>query len=144
VDKKLLEVLQEDFPVCSRPFKIIAEKLGLTEEEVLKTLKELKNLGIIRHFGASLNSRKLGYFTCLCAVKLPKEKLNIAEEIASLPEVTHGYLRDHELNFWFTTVTKDEASLKTFVKSLEKEYGVKVLTFPAVKQFKVKAVFKLS
>ena len=72
--KKLLNILQEDFPLVSEPFKFVAEKTGLTEEEVINILKELKEKNIIRHFGASINSHKLGYITCLCATSIPENK----------------------------------------------------------------------
>ncbi|NPA39453.1 MAG: Lrp/AsnC family transcriptional regulator [Thermodesulfobacteria bacterium] len=142
-EKELLQVLQEGLPLESRPFKKIAQQLGISEEEVISTLKELKNKGVIRYIGASVDTRRLGYFTCLCAVSLPEEKVHVAYEIAELPEVTHAYLRKHKFNFWFTTVTKDKNALFELVKSLENKFGVKIFLFPSVKKFKVKAVFKL-
>jgi len=142
-EKELLQILQEKLPLEPRPFKKIAQNLGISEEEVISTLKELKKKGVIRHIGASVDTRRLGYFTCLCAVSLPEEKINVAYEIAELPEVTHAYLRRHELNFWFTTVTEDKEALLKLVKFLENKYGFKIYLFPSVKKFKVKAVFNL-
>jgi len=34
-DKKILNIIQKDFPVVAEPFKVLAEKLGLNEDEVL-------------------------------------------------------------------------------------------------------------
>ncbi|RKX59505.1 MAG: Lrp/AsnC family transcriptional regulator [Thermodesulfobacteriota bacterium] len=141
--KDLLNILQEDFPLHPRPFKIIGEKLGLSEEEILKYLQDLKNKGVLRHLGASPDSYKLKHITCLCAVSIPQDKLYIAEEIARLPEVTHGYIRKHNLNFWFTIVTKSEKDLNNIIKKLEDKYKIKIRKFPAVKKFKIKAVFKV-
>ena len=36
IDKKILNVLQTDFPVSVRPFRKIGSELGITEEEVSK------------------------------------------------------------------------------------------------------------
>lgn len=141
--KNLLNILQENFPLVSEPFKFVAEKIGLTEEEVINILKELKEKGIIRHFGASINSHKLGYITCLCATSIPENKEEIAYKIAELPEITHAYLREHKLNFWFTTVTKSQKELEEFCKNLEKTFKIKIKKFPALKKFKVKAVFEV-
>ena len=141
--KNLLNILQENFPLVSEPFKFVAEKIGLTEEEVINILKELKEKGIIRHFGASINSHKLGYITCLCATSIPKNKEEIAYKIAELPEITHAYLREHKLNFWFTTVTKSQKELEKLCKNLEKTFKIKIKKFPALKKFKIKAVFKV-
>jgi len=141
--KSLLNILQENFPLVSEPFKFVAEKTGLAEEEVIDILKELKEKGIIRYFGASINSHKLGYITCLCATSIPENKIEIAYKIAKFPEITHAYLRDHKLNFWFTTVTKSQKELEKLCKNLEKTFKIKIKKFPALKKFKVKAVFEV-
>lgn len=138
---KLLNLIQEDFPLVPEPFKVLAEKVGLKEEEVLNFLKELSKKGILRHLGASPDSHKLGHFTCLCASALPEEALHIAEEIANLPQVTHAYLREHKLNFWFTLVLPSEQDLEPMLSQLERTYGIKILAFPALRKYKVKAVF---
>jgi DNA-binding Lrp family transcriptional regulator len=38
VDKAILNRIQSDFPITSRPYRIIAEDLGLSEGEVLKRI----------------------------------------------------------------------------------------------------------
>lgn len=141
--RKLLNIIQESFPLTERPFKELAEKVGLTEEEVLTFLKNLKKEGILRHLGASPNSHKLGHFTCLCACHLPPEKLNLAEEIADLPEVTHAYLREHFLNFWFTLVLPSQETLEPYLRKLQEKYHLEFKAFPATKKFKVRAVFSV-
>jgi len=141
--KELLNFLQKDFPLVPEPFKILAEKFDLEEKEIIDFLKNLKKRKIIRHFGATVNSYKLGYITSLCATSLPENKIKIAYEIAKLPEITHAYLREHELNFWFTVVTKSEKDLKDFCKNLEERFKIRIKLFPAIKKFKVKAVFEV-
>lgn len=141
--KKLLNLIQKEFPLEPRPFKALAEKVGLTEEEVLKFLKDLKEKGILRHLGASPDSHRLGHFTCLCATHLPEEKLHLAEKIADLPEVTHAYLREHYFNFWFTLVLPRKDDLDPYLKNLEETFQIEVRAFPALKKFKVRAVFKI-
>jgi len=141
--KELLNYMQENFPLHPEPFKVLAEKFDLSEDEIIEFLKELKKKNIIRHFGASVNSHKLGYITCLCATSIPENQIEIAYKIAELPEVTHAYLRDHKLNFWFTTVTPSEKELEELKDRLEKNYNLKIKLFPATKKFKVKAIFKV-
>ncbi|MCS7150095.1 MAG: hypothetical protein N2Z40_04520 [Caldimicrobium sp.] len=141
--RALLNLLQEGFPLDPKPFAVLAKRVGLTEEEVLDFLRSLKEKGILRHLGASPDSHKLGHFTCLCACSLSEEKLHLAQEIANLPEVTHAYLREHSLNFWFTLVLPSKSDLEPYVERLEKSYQIKVHAFPATKKFKVKAVFEI-
>ncbi len=141
--RNLLNLIQEEFPLTERPFRELGKRVGLSEEEVLTFLQELKEEGVLRHLGASPDSHKLGHFTCLCACHLPDELLHSAEEIAELPEVTHAYLREHYLNFWFTLVLPSKEALEPYLKGLQEKYHLEIKAFPAIKKFKVRAVFSL-
>ncbi len=136
--KELLNLIQKDFPLTEKPFEILSKKLGVSERDIINFLKELKEKGIIRHFGATLNSRKLGYKTLLCACHM-KDRETI-ETIAKHKTVSHAYLRRHYLNFWFTIISKAPEEV---VKELEKNFNLKIYTFPAKRKFKVRAVFEI-
>ncbi len=144
IDQNLLEKIQDHFPLVSEPFKVLAEELGITEEEVLRRLKRLKEEGILRHFGASIDSRKLGFVTTLCTIAVPPERREeIAQKIALRAEVTHCYLRKHHYNIWFTLVAKDFQTVENILKEIAKETGFSPRHFPAEKMFKLRAVFRL-
>ncbi len=144
LDRRLLDVLQEELPLTPRPFAVLGERLGISEEEVLARLKALKQAGILRHLGASLNSRRLGYVTTLCAVEAPREKAEeIARKIASRPEVTHCYLRRHRLNIWFTLVAQDFQTVDQILTDIAQETGLTPRHFPATRMFKLRATFRL-
>jgi DNA-binding Lrp family transcriptional regulator len=66
IDKKILNIIQKDFPIVAEPFKAVAEKLGLTEDEVLERIARMKQGGIIRRIGAVFDTRKLGFVSTLC------------------------------------------------------------------------------
>ena len=103
IDKKLLNLMQNEIPIDKRPFKILGEKLLITENEVLKRVNKLKNEGIIRRIGGIFNSRKIGYTSTLCAAKVPENKIEeVAACINEYDEVTHNYIREDEYNMWFT------------------------------------------
>lgn len=141
--KTLLNLLQETFPLEKRPFKILGEKVGLSEKEVLEFLISLKKNGTLRHLGGVPNSLNLKRFTLLCAVVIPSNQSFIIYEIAKLPQVTHAYLRKHTLNFWFTLVTQDEKEAEDLISYLEKKYHLKIKKFPVIKNFKLKAIFRV-
>ncbi len=140
---KLLNLIQQEFPLKKSPFKILGEKVGLSEKEVLEFLTSLKKENILRHLGGVPNSSKLGKTTLLCATVIPSDKEVIAYEIANLPQVTHAYLRRHFLNFWFTLVTKNLEEAENLILYLEKKYNLKIKKFSSIKNFKLKAVFRL-
>ena len=143
-DRQILEKIQDDFPLEPKPFKPLAAELGLEEEELLRRLKRLKEKGVIRHFGASIDSRRLGFVTTLCALAAPEEKKEeIARLIAEFPEVTHCYLRRHRLNVWFTLVASSFARVEEILASIARRTGLSPRHFPAERMFKLRAVFRL-
>ncbi|WP_258360555.1 Lrp/AsnC family transcriptional regulator [Moorella sulfitireducens] len=95
LEKELVRQLQGDIPLVSRPFLPVAEKLGISEAEVLEHIRHLRAEGIIRRFGAALRHREAGITANAMVVwQLPPEELKRAgEKLATFPEVTHCYQR---------------------------------------------------
>ena len=60
LEKKVIASIQGDISITERPFLEIAENLGVPEETVLDTLRDLAERGIIRRFGATLRHQKSG------------------------------------------------------------------------------------
>lgn len=144
-DRRLLNMIQTDFPVVPAPYQLLGERLGLTEAEVLGRLADLREKGIIRRLGATFNSQKLGYHSTLCAVKVPPARV---EETAALinryPGVTHNYLREHEYNLWFTLIAPSQTDLAATLAEIEAATGLAVHNLPALKMFKIKVNFDLA
>ena len=42
MDRRILDIIQTDFPLESRPYAIIAERLGITEQEALDRVNALR------------------------------------------------------------------------------------------------------
>ena len=51
-DKAILNAVQEDFPLDSCPFAVLAERLHTDEETLIARLTELKQAGYLRRLGA--------------------------------------------------------------------------------------------
>jgi DNA-binding Lrp family transcriptional regulator len=108
-EKKLLIELQNNFPASETPYKDLSEKLGVPEEEILDTVKSLKNNQTIRRIGGIINSREIGYYSELCAIKASNARItDCALLINESPLVTHNYQRDSEFTLWFTFSEKKE------------------------------------
>ncbi|EHJ00778.1 putative transcriptional regulator, AsnC family [Clostridium sp. DL-VIII] len=140
IDKKLLNLMQNEIPIDKRPFKILGKKLSLTENEVLERLFKLKNDGFIRRVGGIFDSKKLGYKSTLCAAKIPENKIEEAAKfINSYDEVTHNYLREDEYNMWFTIITSSEKNLDIILKEIQNNLNFKeIIILPSIRLFKVK------
>jgi DNA-binding Lrp family transcriptional regulator len=143
INKAILNRIQSDFPITPRPFLSIAEELGLTEDEVLKRISGLKEIGIIRRIGGNFVPNKLGYVSTLCAAKVPEDKIETFAEIVNrYPGVTHNYLRENIINVWFTFIAPSMEEIEQHLEEISRESGIsEILNLPATKVFKIKAQF---
>jgi len=140
---ELLSVIQSDFPIVSRPFKVLADSIELTEREVMSSIIFLKNEGIIRTFGPVFEASRLGYVSTLIAAKVDTERIaDISVVMLDINEITHNYLRDNEYNLWFTIIARNSEIAGDIINRIKKLSGVeKVLNLPARKVFKIDAVW---
>ena len=143
IDKAILNRIQSDFPITSRPFLTIADELGLTEDEILERICRLKKMGIIRRIGGNFVPNKLGYVSTLCAAKVPEGNIDLFAEIVNrYPGVTHNYLRENTFNVWFTFIASSMEEIEKHLEEIAKESGIsEILNLPATKVFKIRAQF---
>lgn len=144
-DKKILNRIQSDFPVTSRPYQAIAMDLGLTEDEVLETVARLKKAGIIRRIGGNFVPGKLGFVSTLCAARVPEDKIDdFARLVNRFPGVTHNYQRDDAFNIWFTFIAPSMTEIDENLKTISRLTGITdILNLPATHLYKIKAHFDL-
>ncbi|KUO50442.1 MAG: transcriptional regulator [Desulfitibacter sp. BRH_c19] len=102
-DVSIIRELQKDLPLVSRPYNEVAQKLGITEEELLKKIRFMKKEGYIRRIGAALRHREMGIeANAMIVWKVPeKDCERVGNEIASFPEVTHCYQRPTSKDWHF-------------------------------------------
>lgn len=144
-ERRLLSAMQDGFLPVPEPFKEIAARLGLTEEEVLGELRRLKAAGVIRRLGAIIDSRKIGYTGTLCAMKVPPERISeVAQVINSFPEITHNYVREHSYNVWFTILAPSAQEIDRIIREIKEKTGIHdFLNLPARRIFKIRVNFDL-
>ena len=145
IDKKILNILQKEFPLEERPFLIVAEKCGISEDETISRVQKMKDEGTIRRIGAVFDGAKLGRISTLCAVRVPEEKIDSFVQIVNANKgVTHNYRRNNEYNIWFTVNAATAEELETFLADVKKKTGVTdILDMRAVWTFKINASFDL-
>jgi len=145
IDKKLLTLIQRDFPITSAPYNEIASALGISEDEVIKRLGNLRAENIIRRIGAIFDSKELGYHSTLCAMRVPEERIDeVADIINSYPGVTHNYSRTGEYNVWFTLIAKSQRELERIIGEIKNNSRINdVIDLPAADVFKIHVHFKL-
>lgn len=96
IDKKIVRAMQDEFPIVEAPYRLLAERIGISEEELLSRLKQYKRSGRIRKMGAVLRHREVGYAAnVLCAWAAPEDRLEeVATLMAANPAVSHCYDRN--------------------------------------------------
>ncbi|MBU0991559.1 MAG: AsnC family transcriptional regulator [Proteobacteria bacterium] len=144
-DKLILNRIQSKFPIVARPYLAIAEELSLSENEVIERISSLKEKGIIRRIGGNFGPEKLGFFSTLCAARVPEDKIDLfTETVNQFPGVTHNYLRENSYNIWFTVIAPSVEEIEDSLKQISKETGItEILNLPATKVFKIRAQFLL-
>ena len=143
IDKKILNILQREFPLEEQPFLIVGKRCGISEDEAISRIRKMKDDGIIRRIGAVFDGTKLGRVSTLCAARVPEDKINNFVKIVNANKnVTHNYRRDNEYNIWFTVSAATTKELKAFLKELKEKTGVTdILDMRAMNTFKINATF---
>jgi len=141
-DKRILSLLQTEFPVVARPFDALAERLGTEPAALVARVRRLAEGGVIRRIGPVFDSRRLGYTSTLAAARVPAERLaEVAERVSRLPGVTHNYERRGDYNLWFTLTARSEKEIARTLDALRRETGLEFYNLPALAVYKIRAVF---
>jgi DNA-binding Lrp family transcriptional regulator len=147
LDLRILEALQNEFPLNERPYEIIASKLGVGSDELWERVNKMIAEGVIRRMGASLDSRKLGFHSTLAAVSVESGLVEQAAEIiGQFSEVTHSYLRSGKFNLWFTLIAANEEQIASILEQIRTSLsleGSEVLNLPMKQLFKLDARFNV-
>jgi DNA-binding Lrp family transcriptional regulator len=139
IDRKLLNLLQNSFPLTPAPFASLAQTLGIAEEETLERTCRLRQVGIIRRLSAIFDLDRLGYRSSLVAMAVAPKRLDEAAAIISAhPGVSHNYSRDHRFNLWFVLALPREHDFDAMVAGMAaKAEAERAIVLPALRQYKL-------
>ncbi|MFC2637519.1 MAG: AsnC family transcriptional regulator [Mitsuokella sp.] len=95
LDKRIIRILQRDFPLVAEPYKQMAEEAGVSVDDFVARVQAMCEERKIRKMGAVLRHREVGFkANVLAAWEVPAERLDaIAREMAKCPRVSHCYDR---------------------------------------------------
>jgi DNA-binding Lrp family transcriptional regulator len=141
--KHLLNDFQRDFPLSPTPFRDIAERLGVAEDDVLDMLREMAANQTISRVGPVFAPHRIGIST-LAAMAVPEERLaDVAARISALPEVNHNYEREHRFNLWFVLTAPGPEELRKLLERIERQIGISVMSLPLLEDFHIDLGFPL-
>ncbi|HEX2067503.1 MAG TPA: Lrp/AsnC family transcriptional regulator [Nitrososphaeraceae archaeon] len=138
-DKQLLNDIQWVFPLVDRPYLEISKRHNMSEDEVMRRIAYMKDIGLIRQINAIFDTRRLGYKSALVAFAVMPDKLDsVANEVNKHPGVSHNYERNHDFNMWFTLAVPPYGDMKRDLDRLASLDGViKYRLLPTLKLYKI-------
>jgi siroheme decarboxylase len=142
LDRRLLNLMQGQFPIAERPYQHVAAQAAITEDEAMARVRRLLDERIIRQVTPIFDTRALGYSSMLVAAKVdPENPWRAAQVINEHPGVSHNYLRNHEFNIWFTIATEPGSALglEGSLELLGRLAGAEsIRQLPTLKLFKIR------
>lgn len=134
LEKRIIASVQDDIDITERPYLKIAKRLGISEETLLKSLKDLCKRGIIRRFGATIRHQKSGFeANAMVAWKVDEERVDeVGEKLASFKQVSHCYRRNPTdkwpYNLYTMIHAKDEESCRETARKMSTETAIYTYT----------------
>ncbi len=139
----LLNDFQRDFPLCARPYRWIAQRLGSSETRIITVLSRLQRAGKVSRVGAVFRPRVIGAST-LAAMMVPEDRLaEVAAMVNTHPQVNHNYARNHEWNLWFVATAPDAQTLAAVLQRIEAECRCPLIRLPLIEDYHVDLGFVL-
>ena len=136
LDRKIINLLQEGFPLTEEPYADVAKQLGIDESDLLTRLKSLLHEKILSRFGPMYDAAKLGGDFSLVAIKVPEDRFDEVNDIVNgYEEVAHNYHRDHEFNMWYVLATETPEKINEVNTDIEKRTGLKVFNMPKLDEY---------
>lgn len=143
LEKRLLNDFQHDLPLSATPYADMAAQLGVSENEVLNTVRKLQHDGVISRVGPVFTPNRIGVST-LAAMSIPPQALEcVARIISAFPEVNHNYERDHEFNLWFVVTACSEEHLDIVLHEIEQHAEYPLMSLPMLEDYFIDLGFKL-
>ena len=129
-EQKILAVLQEGFPASLTPYADMAQRMGLSVEDLLDTLRLWRDQGKLRRLGAIVNHFRVGMGGGAMVVwQVPPERIEaVGKQLAGFPEVSHAYQRACMPNWPYNLYTMvhaaDGSEPETIVARMSQACGV--------------------
>jgi len=136
VDRRIIDALQGGFPLVDEPYRLLADRLGLAEQELLARLERMLAERVLTRFGPMFQIERMGGRFVLAAMAVPEARFeSVAGQVNRLPEVAHNYRREHRLNMWFVLATETAAGIDEALARIEADTGLPVYAFPKEREY---------
>ena len=144
IDRLIVNLMQNGFPITERPYREAAGLIGITEDELIERLGRMLDEGVLTRFGPLFQIERIGGAFTLAAMSVPKADFErVAAIVNAMPEVAHNYEREHDLNMWFVLATETPERIRDAIGRIEREVGYKVIDMPKFREYFVGLKFEV-
>lgn len=144
LDFRLLNDFQRGFPLVSRPWEVMGQRLGCSGAEVMAHLAGLLAAGKVSRVGPVFAPNRIGAST-LAAMAVPESELpRVARQVNAFPGVNHNYRRENRYNLWFVAGAADDAALAALLAEMGAVTGCPPIALPLVEEYHIDLGFDLA
>ncbi len=132
-DYLLLAQIAEGLPICSHPYAIMGEKIGLSEAQVIERLTYLQDRGMIKRLGIIVKHATLGYrANAMIVWRIPEADIDfVAQEMLKFSFVTLCYQRpmlpEWPYNLYCMIHGKNKVTVKNQLAQLIEQCGLETI-----------------
>ncbi|QTD47327.1 siroheme decarboxylase subunit beta [Ottowia testudinis] len=143
LSERLLNNWQRGFPLSNRPFALVGQAEGATENEVINLFADGMQRSAISRIGG-VWAPGVGGAALLCAMAVPPERLKaVAALVSAHPGVNHNYEREHVLNLWFVITGTGAEPVEQALATIESEAALPVTRLKMVRPYRIDLGFDL-
>jgi len=144
LELKIIQLTQEGLPLVKKPYQLLAQQLGISQNELIETLSRMKQQGIIRRIGLVPNHYAIGYLYNLMTVwDISDSDIDqVGQAVGELDFVSHCYQRPRHLpdwpyNFFAMVHGKNEAEARDKMNQISQMVKQSCRQFTALKSNKI-------
>lgn len=126
-DRALMARLTLGIPSTDRPFAVLGDDLGMSEDEIAFRVERLLQQGGISRFGPLYESVRVDEVRTLAAMWVPESELEeLAEQLAQYQAVARCCSGDREYNLWFVLTAEKPGHITQAIREIERITGYPV------------------
>lgn len=142
LERAVINRLQSGLPLVRYPYAAVAEELGISEADLLHTVRDLLERKVLTRFGPMFHAGEMGGGLTLAAMRIPEADFaRVTGQVNQLDEVAHNYRREHDLNMWFVLATETPEDIDRVIADIESVTGYPVYNMPKEEEFHVHLYF---
>lgn len=143
LQRRIMQAVQEGFPLSLRPYRELAETLGLSESELIENMQAMLDQGSIRRIGVVPNHYALGYrYNLMVVWDIEDAQVDrLGERAGKLDFVSHCYRRprrdDWNYNMFTMVHGKSEPDVQAHIDELASLLGAHCRSHTALKSTEI-------